>query len=147
MEPGDWERTLDVDLTGPWRLCRAVLPAMIAAGRGAIVNVTSVAAYVGANGEGPYAAAKAGLHSLTRTIASEAGSTGVRCNAVAPGLVRSRFLDTHRDQFASELERIPLGRFAEADEVARVIEFLVSDAASYVTGEIINVSGGWYFRP
>lgn len=147
IDPLDWDRVLEVDLSGPWYLSRTVLAAMVAARRGAIVNVTSVAAYLGAAGEAPYAAAKAALHSLTRTIASEAGPAGVRCNAVAPGFVHSRFMERHADRFASEAQRVPLRRFAEPDEVAHVIEFLVSDAASYVTGEIVNVSGGWYLRP
>lgn len=146
MDPQDWDRTIAVDLTGPWQLCRATIPGMVAAGRGSIVNITSVAAYVGAAKEGPYAAAKAGLHSLTRTIASEAGGTGIRCNAVAPGLVHSKFVDRHREAFDPERDRTPLGRFAEPEEIASVVEFLVSDAASFVTGEIINVSGGWYVR-
>jgi NAD(P)-dependent dehydrogenase (short-subunit alcohol dehydrogenase family) len=146
MDPDDWDRTIEVDLSAPWRLCRAVLPTMLSARRGSIVNITSVAAYVGASSEGPYAAAKAALHSLTRTIATEVGQANVRCNCVAPGLVKSKFLARHADTFEPERARTPLGRFAEPDEVASVVEFLVSDASSFVTGEIVNVSGGWYFR-
>lgn len=147
MDPADWDRTLDVDLTGPWYLSRAVIPGMIALGRGSIVNVTSVAGFLGGGGEGPYAAAKAALHSLTRSIANEGGASGIRCNAVAPGIVRSRFVDEREEHFAPERERTPLRRFGEPDEIASVIEFLVSDAASYVTGEVITASGGWYMRP
>lgn len=147
MDPLEWDRTLDVDLTGPWYLSRAVIPGMISIGRGSIVNVTSVAGFLGGGGEGPYAAAKAALHSLTRSIANEAGPWGIRCNAVAPGLVRSRFVDEREEHFGPERERTPLRRFGEPDEIASVIEFLVSDASSYVTGEIITASGGWYMRP
>lgn len=147
MDPTDWDRTLDVDLTGPWYLCRAVIPGMISLGRGSIVNVTSVAGFLGGGSEGPYAAAKAALHSLTRSIANEAGSSGIRCNAVAPGIIRSRFVDEREEHFRAELERTPLRRFGEPDEIASVIEFLVSDAASYITGEVITASGGWYMRP
>jgi 3-oxoacyl-[acyl-carrier protein] reductase len=120
---------------------------MIRRGSGSIINITSVAAYVGAATEGPYAAAKAALHSLTRTIASECGPAGVRCNAVAPGLVHSKFLERHAETFEGERSRTPLQRFAEPAEVASVVEFLASEAASYITGEVVNVSGGWYYRP
>lgn len=147
LAPEDWVETIAVDLTGPWLLCRALLPAMLAIGHGSIVNITSVAAYVGAESEGPYAAAKAALHSLTRTIATEAGPHGVRCNSVAPGLVHSKFVERHRSTFEGELARTPLRRFAQPAEIASVVEFLVSDASAFITGEIINASGGWYLRP
>ena len=147
MDPADWDRTLAVDLSGPWYLIRGVMPGMVALGRGAIVNVTSVAAYLGSGREGPYAAAKAALQSLTRTIAAEGGPHGIRCNAVAPGIVRSKFVETHLERLGPALERAPLRRIGEPDEVAAVIAFLVSDEASYITGETITVSGGWYMRP
>lgn len=148
LPPEVWDTVIGVDLTGPFNLMRAVLPVMSEHGRGAIINVASVAAYWSAVREGAYAAAKAGLLALTRVVAAEAAAGGVRCNAVAPGFIRSKFTARFfEDEFAGELERIPLGRVGEPGEVAEVIAFLASDAASYVTGECVTVSGGWYMRP
>ena len=143
----DWDRVIEVDLTACFHLIRLVLPGMIERGRGSIVNVTSVAAFIGNAREGPYAAAKAALHSLTRSVAVEGGPHGVRCNAVAPGIVESRFVTRHADTLLPEVERTPLRRIGAADEVASAVAFLVSDESSFVTGEIVNVSGGWYMRP
>lgn len=147
MDPADWDRTMAVDLSGPWYLTRALLPGMYALGRGSVVTVTSVAGYLGGGREGPYAAAKAALHSLTRTIALEGGPRGVRANAVAPGIIESKFVNTYRDNFEGEVAKTPLRRIGGASEVASVIAFLCSDDASFVTGETITVSGGWYMRP
>jgi NAD(P)-dependent dehydrogenase (short-subunit alcohol dehydrogenase family) len=144
FDPENWDRVMAVDLSGCWYLAKRLLPGMIERRRGSIVNVTSVAGMLNAGHEGPYAAAKAGLHSLTRTIAGEGGPFGIRCNAVAPGIVRTRFVEKNMATLAPELERTPLGRFAEPSEIAAVITWLASDDASFVTGAIINASGGWY---
>lgn len=143
----DWQRGIDVNLTGCFELIRRALPSMMERGWGSIVNVTSVAAWLAGGGrEGPYAAAKAALHSLTRSVAWEAGPHGVRCNAVAPGIIHSKFIDKYRNDFDKEVVRTPLRRIGDADEVADVVAYLVSEQSSFVTGEIINVSGGWYMR-
>ena len=142
----DWDTVLEADLTGCFRLIRRLLPAMMERGVGSIVNITSVAAYIGNAREGPYAAAKAALHSLTRSIAVEAGPRGVRCNAVAPGIIRSRFVNKYEDTFAPEVEATPMRRLGEPEDVANAVAFLVSDQSSFITGEVINVSGGWYMR-
>jgi NAD(P)-dependent dehydrogenase (short-subunit alcohol dehydrogenase family) len=147
MEPADWDYTMAVDLSGPWYLTRALLPGMYELGRGAIVTITSVAGYLGGGREGPYAAAKAALHSLTRTLALEGGPRGVRANAVAPGIIESKFIAKHRDNFTAEIAKTPLRRLGLPEDVAAVVAFLVSDDAAYVTGETITVSGGWYMRP
>jgi len=143
-DPDDWERVMAVDLHGCWYLARRVLPGMIDRRRGSIVNVSSVAGMINAGREGPYAAAKAGLHSLTRTIAGEAGPFGVRCNAVAVGIVRTRFVEKNAAALAPEAERTPLRRFGAPDEIAAVIAWLAGEESSFVTGAIINASGGWY---
>jgi 3-oxoacyl-[acyl-carrier protein] reductase len=114
--------------------------------RGSIVNVTSIAAFLGNAREGPYAAAKAALHSLTRSVAVEGGPFGVRANAVAPGIIESRFVEKDRARYDGLARQAPLGRIGRAEEVAEVIAFLASERASYVTGEVLNVSGGWYMR-
>lgn len=143
----DWERGIDVNLTGCFHLIRQSLPSMMERGWGSIVNITSVAAWLSGGGrEGPYASSKAALHSLTRAVAFEGGPFGVRCNAVAPGIIHSKFIDKYRDDFEKEIGKTPLRRIGDAEEVASVVAFLVSDESSFVTGEVINVSGGWYMR-
>jgi NAD(P)-dependent dehydrogenase (short-subunit alcohol dehydrogenase family) len=147
-DPADFDAVVQVDLTACWYLIRAVLPGMREQGRGSIVNVTSVSAYTGGRGrEGPYSAAKAALHELTRSVAIEAGPFGIRCNAVAPGWIRSKFLEKHLERVQGELELTPLRRWGTPEDVAGVVAFLVSDDAAFVTGEVVNVSGGWYLRP
>lgn len=147
MAPDDWDRTIDVDLTAAWYLIRAVLPSMMERGQGWIVNVTSVAGYLHAATEGPYAAAKAALHSLTRAVAHEAGPSGVRCNSVAPGIIMSKFVAKHEERLRPQIDRTPLRRFGQPEDVADVIGFLVSDDSRFITGETIAITGGWYMRP
>jgi NAD(P)-dependent dehydrogenase (short-subunit alcohol dehydrogenase family) len=146
-DPADWDRVIDVDLTACFYLTRRVLPGMMERRRGVIVNVSSVAGWLtGGGSEGPYAAAKAALFALTRTVAFEGGPHGVRCNAVAPGIIRSRFVDRYAG-LQREIDRTPLRRLGEPEDIANVIAFLCSDESSFVTGETINASGGWYMRP
>ena len=139
-----WLRTLDVNLLGTVRVCRAALPhlASSAVSTRGIVNFTSQAAKTGGLLIGaPYSAAKAAVLCLTKTLAAEFAPQGVRCNAVAPGIVDTAFLDGVpgiRDRGSS----IPLGRIGRPEEVASVVSFLLSDAASYLTGEIVDVNGG-----
>ena len=138
---------IDIDLTACFYLSRKVLPGMIERGYGNIVNVTSVAGYLTGGGrEGPYAAAKAALHALTRTIAFEGGPHGVRCNAVAPGIITSKFVEKYRDDFEREVRRTPLRRLGSPEDIANAIAFLLSEQSSFITGETLNVSGGWYMR-
>src|SRR5437588_9455773 len=107
---------------------RVVVGGMRDRGWGNIVNVTSVAAYLGGGGrEGPYGAAKAALHELTRSVAIEGGPYGIRCNAVAPGIVHSKFVEKQRERFEAEIEHTPLRRHADPADVANVIAFLISD--------------------
>ncbi len=147
MDPEQWDWAMGVNLSGPWYLARAVLPDMVEAGWGSIVNITSVAGYIHGTNEGPYAAAKAGLHQLTRTIATEYGPRGVRCNAVAPGIIHTWFVDAKAPQLLDEAANTPLRRLGTPDDIANVVAWLVSDQSSFVTGECINASGGWYMRP
>jgi NAD(P)-dependent dehydrogenase (short-subunit alcohol dehydrogenase family) len=142
----DWDRVLEVDLTGCFVLIRRLLPGMKARGRGSIVNVTSIAAFIGNAREGPYAAAKAALHSLTRSVAVEGGPFGVRANAVAPGIIESRFVSRDAARYEALAQQAPLRRIGRAEEVAEAIAFLASERSSYITGEVLNVSGGWYMR-
>jgi len=147
LSPEEWDRVVDVDLSACFYLIHATLPAMKDLGRGAIVNVSSAAAWVGSGREAPYAASKAALHSLTRSVAFEAGPSGVRCNAVATGIVWSKFVRKYEERLQPELARTPLRRFGDPEEVAELISFLVSERSAFITGEVLNISGGWYMRP
>ncbi len=143
----DWDRGIAVNFTGCFYLTRRVLPGMMERGWGSIVNITSVAAWLSGGGrEGPYASAKAALHSLTRAVAFEGGPHGVRCNAVAPGIIWSKFVRKYEASFREEIEKTPLRRIGDPDEVAAAVEFLVSERSSFITGEVLNVSGGWYMH-
>jgi NAD(P)-dependent dehydrogenase (short-subunit alcohol dehydrogenase family) len=141
-----WQRTLDVNLMGTVRVCRAALPHLQASTspRKGIVNFTSQAAKTGGLVIGaPYSAAKAAVLCLTKTLAAEFGSAGVRVNAVAPGIVDTPFLDSIpgiRDRGP----QLPLGRIGQPAEVASVVSFLLSEDAAYLTGEIVDVNGGLY---
>ena len=141
-----WQRCLDVDLTGTFVCMRHALPAMIAAGRGSIINISSIAAWEMSTEHGAaYAAAKAGVLALTRVAAAENGAHGVRVNAVAPGLIYNDFLrriypeEFFRDYLSSKAF---LGRFGQPDDVAGMVSFLASDESGYITGEVFTVSGG-----
>lgn len=147
MTPAKWDWAIGVNLSGPWYLCRAVLPEMVRQGWGSIVNITSVAGWIHGTNEGPYAGAKAALHQLTRTIATEYGPKGVRCNAVAPGIIHTWFVDAKAPQLLGEADNTPLRRLGTPDDIAAVVAWLVSEESAFVTGETINASGGWYMRP
>ncbi len=144
----DFEQVVAVDLTACWYLIRQTIGTMRRIGRGSIVNIGSVAAYNGGRGrEAPYSASKAALHELTRSVAIEGGPYGIRCNAIAPGLIWSKFVEKHKARFEVEAEATPLRRHGQPEEIANVAAFLVSDESSYITGEVINVSGGWFLSP
>jgi NAD(P)-dependent dehydrogenase (short-subunit alcohol dehydrogenase family) len=149
MSEDDWDAVFLVDLKAVWLCCRSVLPAMRAAGSGSIVNISSIHARLTSAGSFPYAAAKAGVSGLTRSLALDEGPRGIRVNAVCPGYTRTRlvqdYLDQHRDPAAAEraiAAAHPLRRIAEPAEVAAVVAFLASDQASYVTGSEVFVDGG-----
>jgi NAD(P)-dependent dehydrogenase (short-subunit alcohol dehydrogenase family) len=147
-DPDDFDQVIAVDLTAAWYLIRRLIGPMRDLGHGSIVNISSIAAYNGGRGrEPPYSAAKAALLEITRSVAIEAGPYGIRCNAVAPGLVWSKFLEKHEERFRPYAESTPLRRHGQPDEIANVVAFLASDDASYITGEVINVSGGSYLSP
>jgi 3-oxoacyl-[acyl-carrier protein] reductase len=145
LKDEDWNRQLQVNLTGTFNLIRAASRPMMKARRGAIVNVTSVVGEMGNAGQAAYAAAKAGQIGLTKSVARELASRNIRVNAVAPG-----FIDTDMTAALPEptrqkmMEAIPLARLGGAEDVANAVAFLASDEASYVTGEVLRVNGGMY---
>jgi NAD(P)-dependent dehydrogenase (short-subunit alcohol dehydrogenase family) len=145
-----FERGLTANLTTPWYLARLCFPGMRDAGGGCVINVSSVAGLSGGSRfEPPYAAGKAGLHEITRGLALAGGPHGVRANAIAMGVVTgTRFIDELNPQIAErELPKVPLGRHSSVHEIVDVIEFLASERARFITGEILNVSGGYFLRP
>jgi 3-oxoacyl-[acyl-carrier protein] reductase len=141
----DWQRQLQVNLTGAFNLIRAATRPMMKQRGGAIVNLTSVVGEMGNAGQAAYAATKAGLIGLTKSVARELASRGIRANAVAPG-----FIDTDMTAELPEAARqkmqqgIPLARLGKAQEVADCVAWLASDQSSYVTGEVVRVNGGMY---
>lgn len=144
----DWDRVIGVNLTGTLQMSQAVLTAMIAQGRGAIVNVSSISGLLGWPLSAAYCAAKGGVIQLTRQMAVDFGPQGVRVNAVAPGttltpMIERLFAEMEPEARDEIAERHPIGRFARPHEIARAILFLGSDAASFITGTILPVDGGY----
>ena len=144
MSEDDFGDVLATNLTATWRLCKRVVPQMMRARWGRIVVVSSVAAYAGAPGQANYAASKAGLLGLTRSIAREYGGRGITANAVTPGPIDTdMFAATPDNARAALVAQIPAGRVGTPDEVAAAVTFLASDAAAYVNGVVLPVDGGF----
>jgi 3-oxoacyl-[acyl-carrier protein] reductase len=145
MKDEDWNRSLQVNLTGNFNLIRAASRPMMKAKGGAIINVTSVVGEMGNAGQSAYAAAKAGQIGLTKAIARELASRNIRVNAVAPGYIDTDMTAALPAAAKTKLtEMIPLTRLGTAADVASAVAFLASDQASYVTGEVLRVNGGMY---
>lgn len=149
----DWRRVLAVNVDGVFYLSRAAVRPMAAQGKGAIVNFGSIWGSVGAAGVLAYCASKGAVHQITRAMALDHVGDGIRINAVAPGEVNTPMLRTGRDRAPSEADlqaladaTIPMKRLAEPEEIARVVGFLASDAASYMTGAIVPVDAGYTAR-
>jgi len=149
MTEVQWDRFFAVDLKAAWLACKHVLPHMKRAGRGAIVNVSSLHAFATLEGFFPYAAAKSGLVGLTRSLALDYGPHGIRVNVVAPGFVRTRLVqqsieraDDHAAAERAMVAGVALGRIGTPREIAGVVRFLASDEAGYVTGASLLVDGG-----
>lgn len=139
----DWEAVMAVNLTGPFICTKAVLPSMRAQGYGRIVNLTSLTARIGIFGTGYYATSKAGLIGLTKVTAVENVSKGITCNALAPGYINTDMMNKYpEEQLKALIAAIPMGRFAEPEEVADAALFLASDSSAYITGAVLDINGG-----
>jgi 3-oxoacyl-[acyl-carrier protein] reductase len=139
----DWEAVIAVDLSAAFRICRAVLRPMLRRRSGRIINISSVAGVVGNPGQANYAAAKAGLIGLTKSLAREVGSRGITVNAVAPGFIATDMTaELAGDVLTAVTGAVPLRRLGTADEVAAAVLFLALPEASYITGHVLHVDGG-----
>lgn len=143
MEETAWREVIDTNLTGCFNYAKAVVPILMRGTGGRIINITSISGLRGLAGQSNYSAAKAGMIGFTKALAKELGAYNVTVNAIAPGYVETEMLDHLSAPFKAQMEKlIPLRRFGRVEEVARVVRFLASDAASYITGEVITVDGG-----
>lgn len=145
MKKGEWDDVVGTNLTGIYRLCRALVPKMVRARYGRIVNVTSVVGRIGNPGQANYAAAKAGVEGFTRSLARELASRNITVNCIAPGFIDTDMTRALDDKARSVLlEQVPLRRLGTTEEVAAAVIFLLGEGAAYITGETLDVNGGMF---
>ncbi len=143
MSEDDWDAVLNVNLKGVFLCTKAAMRGMMKQRSGTIVNIASVIGLMGNAGQANYAASKGGVISFSKTVAKELASRNVRCNAVAPGFIRTAMTDKLDEEVQNKMkELIPLARFGEPEDVANVVLFLASDASAYVTGQVLSTCGG-----
>ena len=143
MSDEEWMDVLNVNLNGTFKISKTVLKFMLKKRWGRIINITSTSASTGNKGQANYAAAKSGVEAFSRSLAKEVGSRGITVNSVAPGYIETDMTEQINNKVKEEiLKQIPLSRFGKSEEVAQLIEFLITDEASYITGQTIHINGG-----
>lgn len=144
LSPEQWDEVMDINLKSVFNMTKQVIRPMMKARKGSIINMSSIVGIRGNAGQSSYAASKAGIIGFTRSVALELGSRNVRCNAIAPGFVETDMTHYLKDGDGAKafLEKIPLGRFGSAEEIANTTLFLASDMSSYITGQVISACGG-----
>lgn len=143
MQEADWDAVIAVNLKGAFNMVKAVVKPMLKRRAGRIINIASIIGLIGNIGQANYAASKAGIIGLTKSVARELASRGITANAIAPGFIDTRMTEVLPEEIKKAmLEKIPLGRFGMPADVARVALFLASDLAEYITGQVIVVDGG-----
>lgn len=144
MKEEDWDAVLDTNLKGAWNFSKAALRVMLRQeGGGSVLNISSISGHVGMAGQSNYSASKAGMIGLTKALAKEVASRKVTVNALTLGMIATEMAGALNEEYQAKiLEQIPLGRFGQADEIARIACFLLSDDARYITGQAIQVDGG-----
>ena len=144
MSPEQWDEVMDTNLKSVFNMTKLVIRPMMKARNGTIINMSSIIGVRGNAGQSSYAASKAGIIGFTKSIAAELGSRNIRCNAIAPGFVETDMTHYLKEGEAAKsfLEKIPLGRFGSAEEIANVTLFLASEMSSYITGQVISTCGG-----
>ncbi len=143
MSEEDFDSVIDINLKGTYMCTKAAIKDMMKAKKGRIINITSIVGVVGNPGQANYCASKAGIIGFTKSVAKEYGGKGVTVNAVAPGFIQTAMTDKLPEKVREAyLKQIPLGRFGSPEDIANVVEFLASEKASYVTGQVVEVTGG-----
>ena len=143
MKEDEWDSVIAVNLKGSFNLCKAVARSMMKQRSGCIVNIASIVGMMGNAGQVNYAASKGGLIALTKSLAKEMASRGIRVNAIAPGFIETQMTQKLTEDVKSAImKQVPLGRWGTGEDVANIALFLVSDASSYITGQVIQVDGG-----
>ena len=144
LAPEQWDEVMNVNLKSVYNMTKQIIRPMMKARKGSIVNMSSIIGVRGNAGQSSYAASKAGIIGFTKSIAHELGSRNIRCNAIAPGFIETDMTHYLKDGETSKafLDKIPLGRFGSADEVANTTLFLASDMSYYITGQVISTCGG-----
>lgn len=145
MTDDEWMEVMNIHLNGTFKISKTILKFMLKKRWGRVINITSASASIGNKGQSNYSAAKSGIEAFSRSLAKEVGSRAITVNSIAPGYIETDMTEGIKPEIKKEiLNQIPLSRFGKAEEVAELVEFLISEEASYITGQTIHINGGLY---